>query len=202
MVLMITYDDIEQDALNRNIPVMQKEGIFFLIEKLKEINAKSCLEIGSAVGYSALMMASNVDDLYIDTIELNEERYKEALENISMYHYEKYINIYLDDALTLDVNKLKYKNYDCLFIDAAKAQYQRFFEKYVPFVKKNGIVIVDNLDFHGMIYDIEHIKNRNTKQLVKKIKRFKDWIFNHEDYDVTYYHVGDGICVIRRKESM
>ena len=66
-------------------------------------------------------------------------------------------------------------------------------------MKKNGIIIVDNLDFHGMIFDIDHIKNRNTKQLVKKIKRFKDWIFNHEEYQVTYYGVGDGICVIKRK---
>ena len=61
-------------------------------------------------------------------------------------------------------------------------------------------IIVDNLDFHGMIFDIDHIKNRNTKQLVKKIKRFKDWIFNHNDYDVDYYPIGDGICVIRRKD--
>jgi len=50
-----------------------------------------------------------------------------------------------------------------------------------------------------MIFDIENIKNRNTKQLVKKIKRFKDWIFNNDEYDVTYYHVGDGICVIRKR---
>ena len=71
----------------------------------------------------------------------------------------------------------------------------------IPFVKKNGIIIVDNLDFHGMIFDIDHIKNRNTRQLVKKIKRFKDWIFQHDAYDVEYYAVGDGICVIRRKDE-
>ena len=63
------------------------------------------------------------------------------------------------------------------------------------------MIIVDNLDFHGMIFDIDHIKNRNTKQLVKKIKRFKDWIFHHEDYDVNYYQVGDGICIIKRKDK-
>lgn len=198
---MKTYDDIESYALKRNIPVMQKEGILFLIEQLQKIQAKSLIEIGSAVGYSALMMVSNVEGLKIDTIELNEERYNEAVSNIQLYHYENQIEIYLDDALTFDCDKLKYKMYDCLFIDAAKAQYQKFFEKYVPYVKKNGIIIVDNLDFHGMVFDIEHIKNRNTKQLVKKIKRFKDWIFNHEDYDVHYYQVGDGICVIKRKEN-
>lgn len=197
---MITYDSIEKHALERNIPVMQKEGILFLIEQLNGINASSCLEIGSAVGYSSLMMVSNVEGLKIDTIELNEERYLEAVSNIKQYHHEDDIEIFLDDALTFDCNKLKYKNYDCLFIDAAKAQYQKFFEKYVPYVKEDGIIIVDNLDFHGMIFDIDHIKNRNTKQLVKKIKRFKDWIFNHDDYEVEYYPVGDGICVIKRKE--
>lgn len=196
---MIFYDELENDALSRNIPVMQKEGILFVIDKLNEIKAKSCLEIGSAVGYSALMMVSNVEDLKIDTLEVNEERYNEAVRNIKKYHYEDQIEIYFADALTFDSEKLKLKEYDCMFIDAAKAQYQKFFEKYIPYVKENGIVIVDNLDFHGMVFDIEHIKNRNTKQLVKKIKRFKDWIFNHEDYDVEYYHVGDGVCVIKRK---
>jgi len=198
---MMTLEQIEQDALKRNIPVMQKEGILFLISQLKEKQARSCLEIGAAIGYSAMMMVINVENLHVDTIELNDERYQEAVHNIHERQLEDRISIYHDDALTFDVNQLHYAPYDCLFIDAAKAQYQKFFEKYVPFVKEDGIIIVDNLDFHGMIFDIEHIKNRNTKQLVKKIKRFKDWIFNHEDYDVTYYSVGDGICVIHRKET-
>ena len=201
VLVMKTFEELEQDALSRNIPVMQKEGIDFLIQKLNEIHAKSCLEIGSAIGYSSMMMATFVEGLHIDTIELNEERYQEAVCNIHERQLEHMISIYNDDALTFDKQKLKYSPYDCLFIDAAKAQYQKFFEKYVDLGKDDGIIIVDNLDFHGMIFDIDHIKNRNTKQLVKKIKRFKDWIFNHEDYDVTYYQVGDGICVIQRKDK-
>lgn len=199
MASIIEFNDIEEYALQRNIPVMQKEGILFLISCLKDIQAKTCLEIGSAIGYSSMMMVSNVPDLKIDTIELNQERYEEACMNIQTHHLEDSISIFHDDALTFDEAKLQYAPYDCLFIDAAKAQYQKFFEKYVLYVKEDGIVIVDNLDFHGMIFDIDHIKNRNTKQLVKKIKRFKDWIFNHEDYDVSYYAIGDGICVIKRK---
>lgn len=198
---MRTFDEIEKDALSRNIPVMQKEGILFLISKLKEVNALSCLEIGSAIGYSSMMMVSHVEGLKIDTIELNEERYNEACCNIKERQLEDRISIFHDDALTFDEEKLKYQPYDVLFIDAAKAQYQKFFEKYVPYVKHDGLIIVDNLDFHGMIFDIDHIKNRNTKQLVKKIKRFKDWIFNHEDFDVEYYNVGDGICIIQRRDK-
>lgn len=193
------YDEIEKDALDRNIPVMQKEGLEFLIQTFQENDCHYCLEIGSAIGYSAMMMVSNIDDFYVETIELNEERYKEALTHIKNEDLEDKINIYLDDALIFDIKKLKYPCFDCLFIDAAKAQYQKIFEKYMPLVKEDGICIVDNLDFHGMIFDIDHIKNRNTKQLVKKIKRFKDWIFNHDEYDVDYYSIGDGICIIKRK---
>lgn len=198
---MKSFEEIEIDAQYRNIPIMQKEGILFLISQLEDIQAFSCLEIGSAIGYSSMMMATYLPHLHIDTIEINENMYQEACRNIQDRQLSDRIHIHFSDALIFDESLLQYAPYDCLFIDAAKAQYQKFFEKYIPFVKEKGIVIVDNLDFHGMIYDIDHIKNRNTKQLVKKIKRFKDWIFNHDDYDVTYYHIGDGICIIKRKEK-
>lgn len=193
------FKDLEKSAINRNIPVMQLEGLEFMINTFKDNNCHSCLEIGSAIGYSAMMLVSNIDNFKVETIELNEERYLEALKNINDNNLSEQIIIHHHDALSFDLDLLKLKKYDCLFIDAAKAQYQKFFEKYMPLVAQNGICIVDNLDFHGMIFDIDNIKNRNTKQLVKKIKRFKEWIFDNNEYDVTYYHVGDGICVIRKK---
>lgn len=196
---MKEYKEMEVYALENDIPIMQKEGIEFLITACIENHCTSCLEIGSAIGYSAVMLASNIPEFYVETIELNELRYQKAIENIHRYGWQEAITIHHDDALTFPLNLLKRTTFDCLFIDAAKAQYQKFFQKYMPLIKEDGICIVDNLDFHGMIHDIEHINNRNTKQLVKKIKRFRDWIFNHEEYDVTYYSVGDGICIIRRK---
>lgn len=193
------FKDLEKSAINRNIPVMQLEGLEFMINTFKDNNCHRCLEIGSAIGYSAMMLVSNIDNFKVETIELNEERYLEALKNINDNNLSEQIIIHHHDALSFDLDLLKLKKYDCLFIDAAKAQYQKFFEKYMPLIAQNGICIVDNLDFHGMIFDIDNIKNRNTKQLVKKIKRFKEWIFDNNEYDVTYYHVGDGICVIRKK---
>ena len=193
--------ELEKEAIEKNIPIMQKAGLAFMVDIFKQYNCSNCLEIGSAIGYSALMLVTNIDDFKVETIELDQQRYLEAVKNINDYGMNDKIIIHHDDALTFQTDKLQFAPYDCLFIDAAKAQYQKFFEKYVPFVKKNGIIIVDNLDFHGMIFDIDHIKNRNTRQLVKKIKRFKDWIFQHDAYDVEYYAVGDGICVIRRKDE-
>lgn len=193
------FNELETDAINRNIPIMQREGLEFMINIFKVNNCCSCLEIGSAIGYSAMMLVSNISDFRVETIELNDERYLEALKNISDNGLDQQIIIHHGDALDFELDKLVLKKYDCLFIDAAKAQYRKFFEKYMPLITDNGICIVDNLDFHGMIFDIEKIKNRNTKQLVKKIKRFKDWIFNNEQYDVEYHQVGDGICVIRKR---
>ncbi len=194
-------DRIEMDALKRNIPVMQKEGLDFMISLLNEKKASSLLEIGSAIGYSAMRLVSNVENLKVETIELDDARYQEAKENIEKYGFKDDIYLHHDDALSFDESKLVLKSFDALFIDAAKAQYQRFFEKYIPYVKDDGVVIVDNLDFHGMIHHIDDIRNRNTRQLVRKIKRFKDWIFDHDAYNASYYEIGDGIVVIQRKEK-
>ncbi len=201
MIDQKTLDIIELEALKRNIPVMQKEGLDFMIGLLNEEKAATLLEIGSAIGYSAMRLVTNVDQMIVETIELDDERYQEAKENIEKYKLKDRIHLHHDNALTFDESRLVLKSYDALFIDAAKAQYQRFFEKYIPYIKEGGIVIVDNLDFHGMVDHIEEIRSRNTRQLVKKIKRFRDWIFDHELYDAHYYPVGDGIVVVRRKEN-
>ena len=175
MVLMKSFYELEEYALVKDVPIMQKEGIEYLIDELNKRNAESVLEIGSAIGYSSLMMVTHVKGLHVDTIERDDTRYQEAVVNIKDFHQEDNITIYHEDALEFDDTLLNHAPYDCLFIDAAKAQYQRFFEKYVPYLKEDGFVLVDNLDFHGMIFDIPNIKNRNTRALVRKIKRFKDW---------------------------
>ena len=195
----MVIEKLREKAIADNIPIMQTEGLTFMCERLNECQASSVLEIGSAVGYSAIFMALHVKDLKIDTIERDETRHLEAVKNVSEFNLNDQITLHLADALEFDESLLKHAPFDLLFIDAAKAQYQKFFEKYVGYVKEDGIILVDNLDFHGMIFDIEHINNRNTKQLVKKIKRFKEWILNNENYESEYYPVGDGIVLIRKK---
>lgn len=195
--MVATLEALKQEALDNNIPIMQDEGLDFMVSHNGQ--SHSLLEIGSAVGYSAIYLCSHLPELQIDTIERDEVRAAEAKKNIASFHLENRIFLHVNDALTLDEKTLSYAPYDCIFIDAAKAQYQKFFEKYIGLLKDDGLVIVDNLDFHGMIFDIEHIHNRNTRALVRKIKRFKDWILNNDDYQSDYYPVGDGIVVIRKK---
>lgn len=195
----MVIEQLREKAIADNIPIMQTEGLTFMCDRLNECQASSVLEIGSAIGYSAIFMALHVNGLKIDTIERDDVRYNEAVKNVNEFDLNDRITLHYADALEFDESLLQHQPYDLLFIDAAKAQYQKFFEKYVGYVKEDGMIIVDNLDFHGMIFDIEHINNRNTKQLVKKIKRFKEWILNNDNYESEYYPVGDGIVLIRKK---
>ena len=85
------FDEIEKSARERNIPVMEKEGLEFLIQTFEEYQCHRCLEIGSAIGYSAMMMVSNINDFVVETIELDENRYQEALKNIHEQKLENQI---------------------------------------------------------------------------------------------------------------
>lgn len=190
---------MEEYALHHNVPIIQKPGLEFLLETLKKYNSQTILEVGSAIGYSAINMAMLDKVIKIDTIERNEKMYKKAKQNISDCHLNDQINIYFDDALLISNDTLRLGHYDCIFIDAAKAQYQKFFNKYEPLLNEGGIIITDNLYFHGFVDQSRETNNRNTKQLVRKINNFREWLFNHPDYITEYYEIGDGIAITRRK---
>ena len=118
--------EIEEYAHKNNVPIMQEEGINFLCDLIKEKNIKSILEIGSAIGYSSIKMALINKDIRVLTIERDEDRYKEAVNNINRLNLNDQIEIRLEDALESVIEG----TFDLIFIDAAKGQYIKFFEKY------------------------------------------------------------------------
>lgn len=187
--------EMEVYAQLNNVPIMQKEGIDFLCQFIQEHQIQSILEIGSAIGYSAIQMALVNDNIHVTTIERDEPRYNEAVQNIKKANLENRIQIIYGDALETNVEG----QYDLLFIDAAKAQYIRFLERYEPYLKKGGYVITDNLDFHGLVDHPERTKNKNTKDLVRKIKRFKEYLKDREDYETTFYSFGDGVAISKKR---
>ena len=190
-------EQIEKKALENNIPIIQKEGISFLSNYIKENNIKSILEIGSAVGYSAIKMALINKDIKITTIERDVDRYNEAVNNIKLVGLDNQITIYNADALEYTDNN----KYDLIFIDAAKAQYIKFFEKYKLNLNVNGVIISDNLKFHGFVDNPELTNNRNTKQLVRKIKSYINFLEENDEFETTFYDLGDGISVSKLKKQ-
>lgn len=193
----IRLEEIEKYATENSIPIMQKDGIEFLVEYIKEHNIKKILEIGTAIGYSAIKMALVDEDITVTTIERDKERYDLALKNISSFSLENRIKVLLCDALEVNLNPDD--SYDLIFIDAAKSQYIKFFEKFQLNLKINGVIVSDNLSFHGLVSDESKIKNRNTRQLVRKIKTYKEYLKNNDLFITEFYEIGDGISVSKKK---
>ena len=186
-------EEIEFFAKNNHVPIMQKDGIEFLTNYIKEHQVKRILEIGSAIGYSAIKMALVSDDIYIKTIERDSERYNLAIENIKKFNLEDRIEIINSDAFDIEVTE----QYDLIFIDAAKSQSIKFFEKFKSNLKNDGTIITDNINFHGLTQATE-IKNRNTRQLVGKIRAYIKFLKENEEFTTIFIDDGDGIAISRR----
>ena len=184
-------DKIEKKALENKIPIIQKEGLEFLSNYIISNGVKTILEIGSAVGYSAIKMALLNNNIKITTIERDINRYNEALKNIKSLNLENQITIINIDAFEY----INTKKYDLIFIDAAKAQYIKFFEKYKNNLEKNGVIVTDNLKFHGLVENPEMTNNKNTKQLVRKIQNYIDFLKNNKEFKTEFYNIGDGISI-------
>lgn len=183
--------DLEKYAEENNVPIIQKEGLNFILNYIKENKVKKILEIGTAIGYSAISMALIDENIKITTIERNKEMFSLAKKNVKDFNLEKRINIIYADALEAEIKD----KYDLIFIDAAKAQYIKFFEKYKSNLKENGAIITDNLNFHGLANNPEEIHSKNLKALVRKINNYKEFLKENKEFKTNFYEKGDGISV-------
>lgn len=191
---MGSLEELEKYAKENNVPIIQKDGLNFLIKYIKENNVKNILEIGTAIGYSAINMALLSENIKITTIERNREMYSLANINVKNFHLENRINLIFGDALETEI----YGTYDLIFIDAAKAQYIKFFERYKKNLSSSGAIITDNLNFHGLAAHPEEIHSKNLRALVTKINNYKDFLKNNKEFTTTFYEIGDGIAVSKR----
>lgn len=186
-------EKIEEYAKINNIPIMEKSGIDFLTNYIKQNNIKNILEIGSAIGYSAIKFCLVDNDITVTTIERDNNRYNEAVKNINDFNLQKRIKIINDDAFNVEFKE----KFDLIFIDAAKAQYIKFFEKFKINLKESGVIISDNLKFHGLVSGNDENLSRNVKGLVRKLRDYINFLENNEEFETIFYDIGDGIGVSR-----
>lgn len=187
--------ELEVSARSRGIPIMMSDGIDYLCDYINENNIKNILEIGSAIGYSAIRMALVDNDIKITTIERDNERYNEAVKNIDEFSLGEQIEIILGDAMDIEVNGL----YDLIFIDASKGHNIDFFNKYKKNLREHGVIITDNLSFHGLVENEELAITRGQRGIVRKIKNFIEFLDKQEDFYTEYISLGDKIAVSKRK---
>ena len=190
--------NMERYAEANNVPIIEKDSIIFIDKYIKMNHVKHVLEIGSAIGYSAILMSISSPDVEITTIERDETRYKEALKNVKAAGLEDRIEVVFNDAM--DVNLAGYK-YDLIFIDAAKSQNIRFFEKFQNYLEEGGIIITDNINFHGLVENPDQIDSKNVRQMVTKIQEYKDFLKDNDEFITKFYDIGDGLSVSFRKND-
>ncbi len=191
-----TILEMEEYAKEKNVPIIEKDSIAFIMKYIKTNNIKNILEIGSAIGYSAILMASSSKEVKVTTIERDEARYMECLKNVKKCGFDKEVNVVFQDALEVNLTGV---SYDLIFIDAAKGQYKKFFEKFKYFLAPNGVIITDNLKFHGYVGKKETIDSKNLRGIVDKIEGYIDFLKNNEEFETEFIDIGDGLSVSKRK---
>ena len=192
----IELTKIKEYERRENIPIMQDEGIDFLTSFIEKKGIKDILEIGTAIGYSAIMMAMVNSNIHITTIERDETRYLEALKNIKKFELENRITLIFNDALNIEIED----EFDLIFIDAAKGKNKDFFEKFERNLRQNGYIITDNMSFHGYVeMPEEELPSKNIAAISRKIKDYIYFLENNMLYKTTIYKIGDGVAVTERR---
>ena len=192
----MTLDKIKEKALEDHIPIIMDDTLEVIGKYLEKEKPKRILEIGTAVGYSAICFSKFLDkDGMIDTIERDVERIKEAKINIKSMNLENVINIYEGDAVeilpTLD------KKYDVVFIDAAKGKYPFFLKEALRMINKNGIIFADNILYKG--YVMSDYNKHKQRTAVRNLREYIKEITENPNFETEILEVGDGLAVSKKR---
>ena len=179
------------------IPVILDDSLEYIENLLSKKSVKNILEIGTAIGYSAICFSKFLmDDGKIDTIEIDKQRIMLAKANIDMYKLNDKVNIIEGDALTV-LPKLN-KKYDFIFIDGPKSHYIEYLPLCLKMLNDDGVIIADNVNYKGMVKGEEKVKHKQ-RTAVTRLREFIDKVKNDEGLNNDLVDIGDGILVITKK---
>lgn len=193
-------NDIRQYAKENVVPIMLDNTALFLREKLIDNQPKKVLEIGTAIGYSGILILTTLENAELNTVELNRERFNLALNNFKKLGLRSRVQAYCDDAMN-HIKKLESANekFDFIFLDGPKGQ--QF--KYLPILKnllnKGGIMFVDDIFYHkNFIQDNGFIPHKH-RAMVNNLIKFIDNIDADEDFSKEYFEIDEGILIATRR---
>ena len=188
---------IKQKALEEHIPIIMDDTLEVIENELKKNPPKKILEIGAAVGYSAMCFSEFlVEDGKIDTIERDKERIKEAKENFKKVEVEDKINLYEGDAV--EILPTLNERYDMVFIDAAKGKYPFFLKESLRMINKNGIIFADNILYKG--YVMSDYNKHKQRTAVRNLREYIKEVSENPNLETEILEVGDGLAISRIKE--
>ena len=188
----IEFEKVKVEALEKHIPIIMDDTLEKIKEILKNENPKKILEIGTAVGYSASCFAiySNAD---IDTIELDEERAKEAIVNVEKIGVSNRINIMIGNAV--EILPTLEGEYDIVFIDAAKSKYSIFLEEGIRLIKNGGIILADNVLYKG--YVMSDYNKHKQRTAVRHLREYIKEVTENPNLETEILEIGDGLAITR-----
>ncbi len=192
-------EKIEQKAHKDGVPIIRKEMESFLRVMLSIKRPKKILELGTAIGYSAILMSENIaDDAVIVTIENYKKRITEAKENITLAGKEHVIELLEGDAMDI-MPGLRPEQFDFVFMDAAKAQYIHFLPEVLRLMKKEGVLVTDNVFQEGDLIESKYVVRRRDRTIHKRMREYLETVKNHPELETTVIPLGDGITMSVKK---
>lgn len=193
-------EKLKRYAKENFIPIIRDETLKFLLETCKNASPKRILEIGTAIGYSGILLLKN-SDAQLVTIEKNEQRAAEALDNFKKYEVLSRVELKLGDALE-EIEKLKINSekFDFIFLDGPKGQYFRYYPLLKELLSGGGTMFVDNVDLLGLIDSPEKVTHKN-RAMFNNMKKFISMVENDSEIEKKFYHIDDGFCIIRKNNK-
>lgn len=195
----VELEEIKQKALNDHIPIIMDDTLEVIAKILTEKKPKRILEIGTAVGYSAMCFSKYLaEDGLIDTIERDEERIEEAKQNFKKVEVENKINLYEGDAV--EILPTLNENYDVVFIDAAKGKYPFFLKEALRMLNKDGIILADNILYKG--YVMSDYNKHKQRTAVRNLREYIKEITENPSLETEILEVGDGLAISKMKNKI
>lgn len=187
---------VKQKALENNVPIIMDDTLEVIVEILKQVKPKKILEIGAAVGYSAMCFSEYIQpDGHIDTIERNLERIEEAKNNFKNVGVESIIHLYEGDAV--EILPTLNEKYDIVFIDAAKGKYPFFLEQALRMINSKGVIIADNVLYKG--YVMSDYNKHKQRTAVRNLREYIAKVNENINMETEILEVGDGLAISRIK---
>ena len=188
----VELEKIKKKALEDKVPIIMDDTLEVVAKILTEIKPNKILEIGTAVGYSAICFSEYLQENgKIDTIERDPERVKEARENIKKAEVEDKINIYEGDAV--EILPTLNDEYDVVFIDAAKGKYPFFLNQALRMIRQGGVIIADNVLYKG--YVMSDYNKHKQRTAVRNLREYIAEITNNDKLETKILEVGDGLAI-------
>lgn len=183
---------MEDYAQKNHVPIIKGEAAGLLIKTVRKHRPKSVLEIGTAIGYSSILVAMNSPEANIVTIELDAERISKARTFLTMAGLSDRVEIIEGDAGQV-ITKLN-SRFDMVFIDAAKGQYLNYLNDTIDKLTENAVIFADNVLFRGMV-EGDIATPRRYRTIVNRLRQFLDFIENDQRFCTSLYRVGDGVAI-------